>query len=92
MRSPAELLQNASTSADLDLICSGSCVENESMKTANRNHRAAAAVSKSHRDRERSLQKVIDELFGCLTEGSALDELEREHRAEVLADERHHRP
>jgi hypothetical protein len=34
------------------------------------------------------MDKLIDELFGCVTEGDALGELEREHRAEVLADER----
>jgi len=33
------------------------------------------------------MDKLIDELCGCLTEGDALAELEREHRAEVLADE-----
>ena len=40
----------------------------------------------------RSMEKVIDRLFGCLTEGDALTDLEQEHRAEVLADERRHRP
>ena len=34
------------------------------------------------------MEKVIDRLFGCLTEGDALTDLEQEHRAEVLADER----
>jgi hypothetical protein len=34
------------------------------------------------------MDKLIDELCGCLTEGDALAELEREHRGEVLADER----
>jgi hypothetical protein len=34
------------------------------------------------------MNKLIDELFGCLTEGDALGVLERDHRAEVLADER----
>jgi hypothetical protein len=34
------------------------------------------------------MDKLIDELYGCLIEGDALAELEREHRAEVLADER----
>ena len=62
------------------------------MKTASPNHRSAARVSEASRDRERNMEKVIDELFGCLTEGDALAELEREHRAEVFADERRRRP
>lgn len=43
-------------------------------------------IVRRSRDDERKLDKLIDELCGCLTEGNALAELEREHRAEVVAD------
>jgi hypothetical protein len=56
------------------------------MKTAQRQRGARVTVKRS-RDDERKMDKLIDELFGCLTEGDALAELERGHRAEVLADE-----
>jgi hypothetical protein len=49
------------------------------------NHEVA---SKRSRDEERAMNKLIDELWGCLTEGDALRELERDYRAEILADER----
>lgn len=49
------------------------------------------AAQKRSRDDERRMDKLIDDLCGCLTEGDALAELEREHRAEVLADERRRR-
>jgi len=62
------------------------------MKAANGSRSAGARAAKRPRGDERSLEKVIDRLFGCLTEGDALTDLEQEHRAEVLADERRHRP
>ena len=57
------------------------------MKSAERRRGAAAVAARRSRVYERKLDKLIDELCGCLTEGDALAELEREHRAEVLADE-----
>jgi len=56
------------------------------MKTAQRQR--GGVTAKRSREDERRMDKLIDELFGCLTEGDALVELEREHRVEVLADER----
>ena len=61
------------------------------MKAANGPRSASARAAKRLRGEER-MEKVIDRLFGCLTEGDALTDLEQEHRAEVLADERRHRP
>ena len=61
------------------------------MKTANGPRSTSARAAKRLRGDER-MEKIIDRLFGCLTEGDALTDLEREHRAEVLADERRHRP
>lgn len=58
------------------------------MKTADK-QRAAAGEPKRSREYVRKMDTLIDELWGCLTEGDALAELEREHRAEVLADEHH---
>ncbi len=57
------------------------------MKPAERQRGAGAVAAKRSRLDERKMDKLIDELCGCLTEGDALAELEREHRAEVLADE-----
>jgi hypothetical protein len=57
------------------------------MKAAN----GRRSVKRSRGD-ERSMDEIIDQLFGCLTEGDALTDLEHEHRSEVLADERRHRP
>ncbi len=54
------------------------------MRTA-QNHVDGARRS---RDDERKAAKLIDELYGCLTKGDAVAELECEHRAEVAADER----
>lgn len=62
------------------------------MKTANGRRSASARPAKQPRGDGRSMEEVIDWLFGCLTEGDALTDLEQEHRAEVLADERRHRP
>ena len=53
------------------------------VKTAPK-HLGANGVAKRSQD-ERKMNKLIDELYGCLTEGDALAELEREHRSEVLA-------
>ena len=66
--------------------------ENQNMKAANGNRAASARSAKRPRGDERSMERAIDRLFGCLTEGDALTDLEREHRAEVLADEPRHRP
>jgi hypothetical protein len=66
--------------------------ENHRMKTAEGHRRADTVAVKRSRDYERKMDKVIDQLLGSLTEGDALGELEREHRAEVLADEQRHRP
>ena len=57
------------------------------MKAAEK-RRASSGVAKRSRIEERKMDQLIDDLCGCLTEGDALAELEREHRAEVLADER----
>ena len=57
------------------------------MKAAEKRRASGGAVKRS-RIEERRMDELIDELCGCLTEGDALAELEREHRAEVLADER----
>ena len=58
------------------------------MKTAQKRRGTnGVAAKRSHGD-ERKMDKLIDELYGCLIECDALAELEREHRAEVLADER----
>ena len=57
------------------------------MKAAEK-RRGSGGVAKRSRIEERRMDGLIDELCGCLTEGDALAELEREHRAEVLADER----
>jgi hypothetical protein len=56
------------------------------MKAAER-RRSSGGVARRSRIEERKLDALIDELCGCLTEGDALAELEREHRAEVVADE-----
>jgi hypothetical protein len=56
------------------------------MKAAERQRVTGRALRRSRID-ERKLDKLIDDLCGCLTEGDALAELEREHRAEVFADE-----
>lgn len=61
------------------------------MKAANGHRSVGARSAKRPRRDERGMEEVIDQLFGCLTEGDALTELEDEHRAEVLADERRHR-
>jgi hypothetical protein len=61
------------------------------MKAANGPRSASARAAKRPRGDER-MEEVIDRLCGCLTEGDALTDLEQEHRAEVLADERRHRP
>jgi hypothetical protein len=56
------------------------------VKTARKHRGVDAAAAKRSRDDERKMDKLIDELCGCLTEGDALAELEREHRGEVLAE------
>jgi hypothetical protein len=58
------------------------------MKTAERGRGSGGAAARRSRGEERKMDELIDELCGCLTEGNALAELEREHRAEVVADER----
>jgi hypothetical protein len=62
--------------------------EGDGVKTARKHRGVDAVATKRSRDDERKMYKLIDELCGCLTEGDALAELEREHRGEVLADER----
>lgn len=62
--------------------------ENNSVKPAQKRHGTNEVAPKRSRDDERRMDRLIDELCGCLIEGDALAELEREHRAEVLADER----
>jgi len=56
------------------------------MRTAEQ-RRGAGDDTKRSREYVRRMDKLIDELCGCLIEGDALAELEREHQAEVLADE-----
>lgn len=58
------------------------------MKTAQKHRGTNGVGAKRAQDDERKMDKLIDELYGCLIEGDALAELEREHRAEVIADER----
>lgn len=58
------------------------------MKTAPKHGDRNGGGAKRSREDERRMDKLIDELCGCVTEGDALGDLEREHRAEVLADER----
>jgi hypothetical protein len=58
------------------------------VKSAQKHGGTNGVAAKRSRDDARKMDKLIDELYGCLTEGDALAELEREHRAEVLADER----
>jgi hypothetical protein len=60
------------------------------MKMTERRRSAGAVGRKRSRDEERRMDRLIDELCGCLTEGDALAELEREHRAEVLSDAHRH--
>jgi hypothetical protein len=57
------------------------------MKPGHKQRAGGAVTAKRSREGERKMNELIDELYGCLTEGDALAELEREHRAEVLADE-----
>jgi hypothetical protein len=58
------------------------------MRTTHKRHDHHEIASKRSRDEESAMNKLIDELYGCLTVGDALGALERDHRAEVLADER----
>jgi len=55
------------------------------VKAAPKPRGANGVAAKRSQDDERRMDKLIDELYGCLPEGDALAELEREHRSEVLA-------
>ena len=60
------------------------------MKMTEKQRSAGVVGRKRSRDEERRMDRLIDELCGCLTEGDALAELEHEHRAEVLSDAHRH--
>ena len=61
------------------------------MKTARKQPMSGPLAPKRSRQDHRKMDQLIDELYGCLVEGDALSELEREHRDESLSDE-HRRP